>query len=141
MYKHILFATDLTEDTEFLIEKVKAIRGYTNAKLSIVHIVDPMPGYSYAYVGIEDVEGRLMEEAVRSMVKLAERLNIKTEDQYVEVGVKTKITKMADRIKADLIICGSHGRHGLSLLLDSTANAILHSAKCDVLMVRLPDEE
>ena len=32
---------------------------------------------------------------------------------------------------------GSHGRHGLALLLGSTANDVLHGAPCDVLAVRL----
>ena len=37
----------------------------------------------------------------------------------------------------DLIVVGSHGRHGLALLLGSTANDVLHGAPCDVLAVRL----
>lgn len=140
MYKHILFATDLTEDTEYLIEKVRTMRGYTGATLSVIHVVEPLPGYSYAYLGIEDIEGQLIDEARQSIEKLGEKLNITKNDQYVEVGpTKTKILKIAEDINADLIICGSHGRHGLSLLLGSTANAILHGAKCDVLTVRLPE--
>jgi len=141
MYKHILYATDLTEDTEYLIEKVRTMCKFTNAQLSLVHVVEPLPGYSYAYLGIEDIEGQLIEEAKQSISKLAGRLNIDKTHQHVEVGpTKTKILKIADDIGADLIICGSHGRHGLSLLLGSTANAILHGAKCDVLTVRLPEE-
>lgn len=142
MYKHILFATDLTEDNEFIIDKVRTMRTFTNATLSIVHVVEPLPGYSYAYLGIEDIEGQLIEEARQSIQKLGEKLNVAAKDQFLEVGpTKTKILKVADDIQADLIICGSHGRHGLSLLLGSTANAILHGAKCDVLTVRLPEEE
>ncbi len=142
MYKHVLFATDLTEDTEFLIEKVRSIRGLTGAKLSLVHVVEPLPGYSYAYLGIEDIEGQLLEEARQSISKLAEKLNVAPKDQFIEVGpTKTKILGTAEQIGADLIVCGSHGRHGLSLLLGSTANAILHGAKCDVLTVRLPEEQ
>ena len=140
MYKHILFATDLTEDTDYLVEKVRTIRGYTDAKLSLIHVVEPLPGYSYAYLGIEDIEGQLVEEAQQSMEKLGTKLSVPTTDQCIEVGpTKTKILKMAEDIGADLIVCGSHGRHGLSLLLGSTANAILHGAKCDVLTVRLPE--
>ena len=142
MYNHILFATDLTEDTEYLIEKVRTMRGYTGAKLSLVHVVEPLPGYSYAYLGIEDIEGQLIEESRQAMAKLAEKLNVGKDDHFIEVGpTKTKILKIADDIGADMIICGSHGRHGLSLLLGSTANAILHGAKCDVLTVRLPESE
>jgi len=142
MYKHILFATDLTDETEYVIEKVRALRGYTNALLSTIHVVEPLPGYSYAYLGIEDIEGQLIEEAKQAMQKLGATLNVAKENQCVEVGpTKTKILQVAEEKKVDLIICGSHGRHGLSLLLGSTANAILHGAKCDVLTVRLPEEQ
>lgn len=142
MYKHILFATDLTEDTEYLLHKVREIQNATNAKLSLIHVVEPLPGYSYAYLGIEDIEGQLIDEAKQSMQKLADQLKVGKTDQFVEVGpTKTKILGIADNVNADLIICGSHGRHGLSLLLGSTANAILHGAKCDVLTVRLPEEQ
>lgn len=142
MYKSILFATDLTDEAEFVIQKVNEMRSFTKAKLCFVHVVEPLPGYSYAYLGIEDIEGQLVDEAKQSMAKLAERLNVDKADQHIEVGpTKTKILQLADDIGADLIICGSHGRHGLSLLLGSTANAILHGAKCDVLTVRLPEEQ
>ncbi len=140
MYKHILFATDLAEDTDFILDKVRTIRGYSGALLSVVHVVEPLPGYSYAYLGIEDIEEQLISEAREALMKLGEKLSIPKERQWIEIGPsKTKILKVAADIKADLIICGSHGRHGLSLLLGSTANAILHGAKCDVLTVRLPD--
>jgi universal stress protein A len=142
MYKHILLATDLTEETQFVIDKVQEMMKFNKATLSIVHVVEPLPGYSYAYLGIEDIEGQLIAEAKQSMEKLGTKLNVGKSDQFIEVGpTKTKILKIADDVKADLIICGSHGRHGLSLLLGSTANAILHGAKCDVLTVRLPEEQ
>jgi len=142
MYKHILFATDLTEETDYLVEKVRAIRGFTGATLSLIHVVEPLPGYSYAYLGIEDIEGQLISEAKQAIEKLGLKLNVEQKDQLIEVGpTKTKILNAAEQMKADLIICGSHGRHGLSLLLGSTANAILHGAKCDVLTVRLPEEQ
>ncbi|MES2217978.1 MAG: universal stress protein [Pseudomonadota bacterium] len=140
MYKHILFATDLTDETDFIISKVRGMRGFCGAKLSLVHVVEPMPGYSYAYLGIEDIEGQLIDEAKEALNKLAAQLNVGPSDLFIEVGpTKSKILKVADEIGADLIICGSHGRHGLSLLLGSTANAVLHGAKCDVLTVRLPE--
>lgn len=142
MYKHILFATDLADDTDYIISKVRTIRSYTGAELSLIHVVEPMPGYSYAYLGIEDIEGQLIEEARTALSKLGTELDVAKKEQWVEVGpTKSKIQSIAESIGADLIVCGSHGRHGLSLLLGSTANAILHGAKCDVLVVRLPEEE
>ena len=118
------------------------MRGYTGAKLSLIHVVEPLPGYSYAYLGIEDIEGQLIEEAQQSIEKLGETLNVAKKDQFTLkwAQLKQKFLKWRKIVGADLIICGSHGRHGLSLLLGSTANAILHGAKCDVLTVRLPEE-
>ena len=140
MYKHILLATDLTDDTDYILKKVRAMREYSNARLSVVHVVEPMPGYSYAYLGIEDIEGQLIEESRTALAKVGQALGVDAKDQWIEVGpTKSKIHSVAQDIGADLIICGSHGRHGLSLLLGSTANAILHGAKCDVLTVRLPE--
>lgn len=140
MYKHILFATDLSEETDYLLNKVKGLRDLMHASLSLVHVVEPMPGYSYAYLGIEDIEGQLIEEAKTALAKLGTELAVDKPKQWVEIGpTKSKIHAVAAEIGADLIIVGSHGRHGLSLLLGSTANAVLHNAKCDVLVVRLPE--
>src|SRR5579862_9000863 len=136
MYKHILFATDLSEETDYLLNKVRGMCDLTKSALSLVHVVEPMPGYSYAYLGIEDIEGQLIEEARNALAQLGSQLNVDKTKQWVEVGpTKSKIQAIAAQIKADLIIVGSHGRHGLSLLLGSTANAVLHGAKCDVLVV------
>ena len=140
MYKQILVATDLSTETDFILDKVRGIQVYSGAQLNLVHVVEPLPGYSYAYLGIEDIEEQLIQEARETLAKLGEKLTIPKDHQWIEIGpAKNKILKIADDIQADLIICGSHGRHGLSLLLGSTANAILHGAKCDVLTVRLPD--
>lgn len=142
MYKHILLATDLSDEAEYILKKVRKIRGYTGARLSLIHVVEPMPGYSYAYLGIEDIEGQLIEESRAALAKIGHSLEVDKKDQWIEVGpTKSKIQAVAEKIGADLIVCGSHGRHGLSLLLGSTANAILHGAKCDVLVVRLPESD
>ena len=50
---------------------------------------------------------------------------------------ETEIHNVAEEIGADLIVVGSHGRHGLALIFGSTANGVLHGATCDVLAVRV----
>jgi universal stress protein A len=58
--------------------------------------------------------------------------------RYIVTGhTESEIHRVAKEISADLIIVGSHGRHGLALLLGSTANGVLHGATCDVLAVRV----
>src|SRR5689334_6777887 len=85
MYKHILFATDLSDEADFIINKVRGMRDYTQAKLSLIHVVEPMPGYSYAYLGIEDIEGQLIEESRNALAKLGETLLVNPDDQWIEV--------------------------------------------------------
>jgi universal stress protein A len=138
MYKSILLATDLRDDSADILSRAIFMQKQTGAQLSLVHVVEPLPGYSYAYLGIEDIEAQLVAEAKNILSNFAAQLNIPDERQFVVVGpIKLQILSIAATVAADLIICGSHGRHGFSLLLGSTANAILHGAICDVLTVRL----
>ena len=48
------------------------------------------------------------------------------------------IVDLADSARAELVVVGTHGRTGLSrLTLGSTAEAVIRSAPCSVLVVRL----
>ena len=81
-----------------------------------------------------------METAAKKKFdRLAEKLGIPKEKCLIPSGqAEPMILEAAKRLKADLIVVGSHGRHGLSLmLLGSTANSVLHNAPCDVLAVRV----
>lgn len=53
---------------------------------------------------------------------------------------KLVILEQAKKLHTDLIVMGSHGRHGISLLLGSTANGVIHHAQCDVFVVRVKEE-
>lgn len=69
---------------------------------------------------------------------LGDAFEVDADHQYLERGhAPTQILRLAKDTGADLIVVGSHGRHGLRLLLGSTANAVLHGAECDVLAVRV----
>ncbi len=140
-YKHILLTCDLAHDDSVVNNKAIALAQQFGAKLSIAHVVEPIPAYSFGYLGIADVAGQLLKNAGEEMEKLGSRLKIAKEDQHVKVGaVKTELLEIADKLAIDLIVIGSHGRHGLGRLLGSTANAVLHGALCDVLVVRAAAE-
>ncbi len=140
MYKHLLIATDLLPENNILFDKAFALAKEWRAKVSMVHVVEPLPGYGYAYVGSADVEDALIKEAKKHMSSLAKKYGINETDTVVDIGpTKTEIIRVAEEKNADLIIVGSHGRSGWSLLLGSTATAVLHSAGCDVLTIRMPD--
>jgi universal stress protein A len=152
MYKHILFATELTASKNHIEDKVAQLQKLTQAKLSVIHVVEPVPNDYYGGVygvipGLDPVDSigttKLLEKQANKLLQpLVKRLNITEQDLYIPIGQTSgEILDFAEKEQVDLIITGSHGVHGLKLLLGSTANAILHGAKCDVLAVRYKDKE
>lgn len=138
IYQHVLIATDLSEENTIVVEKAIAIAKAFDAKVSVLHVVEPLPGYGYAYVGIADIEAELQVEAVKSMEALAKKYNIPLERCHVEVGpMKIEMINLINKEKIDCLVVGSHGRHGFSELLGSTAHIAVHSASCDVITVRI----
>lgn len=143
-YKNILLTIDFSEDDEFITDKASHLAKLLNANLSIIHILDdiPMPDTPYGTViPLDEDSSYPMLEAEKTQLKqLADQLSIAATNRWLVWGEpKQEIALFAERENIDLIIVGSHGRHGLALLLGSTANGVLHHAKCDVLAVRLPD--
>lgn len=141
-YKKILIALELTEKTDKkLMKKAKELAS-KDANLFVIHSVEHTSSYGAAYgisAGI-DVDNVLLEEAEKRVRHFSENFHIPKERQFCKLGVaKFVILEHAQEISADLIIMGSHGRHGLRLLLGSTTNAVLHGVKCDVLAVRVHD--
>ena len=144
-YQHILLAVDFSIHGDHVIQKAKYLANIFHAKLSIIHVLDniPMPDTAYGTVIplYEDSSYELLEEEKSRFMQIGNRLNIDPGCRWMVWGVPgQEIIRIAEQEHIDLIVVGSHGRHGLALLLGSTANSILHHAKCDVLAVRLQDE-
>jgi universal stress protein A len=138
VYNHILVATDLSEENNPVIEKAIDLAGCFDSKLSFVHVVEPLPGYGYAYVGVADIESQLIEEAKEAMKTLAAKHNLPADQCHVQVGpTKIEIMGLVKEQEVDCIVLGSHGRHGIAELLGSTAHAVVHGAPCDVVTVRI----
>lgn len=143
-YKHILLAADFLGHGEVVATRAKDLADKYQAKLSIVHVLDSLPITDPAYGPVipfdMDLTAELTKAAKKRLAKLGEELGVPEDSQLIEMGSpKLEIVRIAQEKNADLIVVGSHGRHGLALFLGSTANGVLHHAKCDVLAVRLQD--
>ena len=137
-YKHILFATDLTEVCNKIAPKVQKLAELYGAKISLIHVIEPTP--TFGYPGLPDIESTVSEHVQQAMAELADNIEVPRERQHIEIGsVKSQVLQFASGINADLIVVGSHGRHGLSRLLGSSASAIVSGAVCDVLLLRVPE--
>ena len=141
-YKHILVGLDLSTESQQVVNRVKFLFDNTNTKISICHILEPL-AFTYGGdipVDLSDVQTQLHDQAKERLSALGAELNVSAEDQHVILGHPAQeMHSMAKNFNIDLIVLGSHGRHGLSLIFGSTSNSVLHGAECDVLAVRITD--
>ncbi len=145
MYKHILLAVDFSANTENIVTRAIEVVNQNGAKLSLVHILDniPMPDTSYGTIISlgDESDNLLLEQEKNNLTMLGEKLNVPDNQRWLIWGTpKDEITTLAAQESVDLIVIGSHARHGLALLLGSTASGVLHHAPCDVLAVKLPHD-
>lgn len=143
-YKRLLVAVELIPDTDAeVIKAAQEMAEKYGAQLVLVHAIEYMSSYgaSYGVAVTAEMENFLLESAQKGIRELGLKLNIPEDRQVLKVGfAKSVILSAVDEIGADMIVVGSHGRHGIRVLLGSTSNAVLHGAKCDVLVVRLKDK-
>lgn len=140
-YRRILAAIDLTDDAAQVLERAHDLARRYGSELLLIHVVEPVPMDAAGEAMIPPATGletELYENAQRRLRELTVRLGLGEVRQQVVIGyTKREVLGFAEDNEVDLIVVGSHGRHGLSLLLGSTANAVLHGAPCDVLAVRV----
>ncbi|WP_292959327.1 universal stress protein [Neptuniibacter sp. UBA6509] len=143
-YNKILLALDLSSESDQLREKTCEIAKSNKAELHLLHVIEPL---SFAYGGdvpmdLTSIQEQLNDHAKDKLAKFCNQLDYPVASQQVSIGqTETEIHRIADNENVDLIIVGSHGRHGIALLLGSTANGVLHGANCDVLAVRIQEEQ
>ncbi len=143
-YRHVLAAVDLTDESRQVVDTARSVANDNNSKLSLISVVKPLAqvygGLDMALISQGDVSfEHEAEVAARAQLEdLARTIDVEVTDVHVKIGGPAlEIRQGAEDLEADLIVIGTHGRHGLGLLLGSTANGVLHGVKCDVLTVRI----
>lgn len=143
-YRHLLLGLDLSNESQQVVARAAAMRDAFGCELSVVHVIEPL---SFAYGGdipmdFSGIQEEIHKQARAHMAQICDPLNIPETNRHLVVGrAETEIHHVGEEIGADLIVVGSHGRHGLALLMGSTANGVLHGARCDVLAVRVKSRE
>ncbi len=139
-YQNILVAIDLSDDSTAVVQRGRAIAAHNGAQLHLVHVIEPL---SFAYGGdipmdFSGIQEEIHQQATQQMRRFAESNKIDVPHQHLVLGKpEVEIHATARDLGTDLIVVGSHGRHGLALLMGSTANGVMHGAQCDVLAVRV----
>jgi universal stress protein A len=139
-YQHILAAVDFSPGIEGMMQRVVDLVVRYGARLSVIHVVEYLPVAMDAELmlpPLAGIEEQLMENARKRLEQLILSLDLEEVSHYVEMGsAKLEILRVAESQGVDLVVVGSHGRHGLARMLGSTASAVLQGAHCDVLAVR-----
>ena len=139
-YNKILVAVDLSEDSTIVTQRAKACASRMDAELTLVHVVEyvPVEPMGEALLPAVQIEDELVESARNRLKSLAEANGLGDAQRWVEVGsIKSEVVRVAKEQKVDLIILGSHERHGIAIMLNFTEDTVLHAAPCDVLAIRL----
>lgn len=141
-YRRILLAADFSEHGEQVIQRAQELAKKYAAELGIIHVVENVPIMDSSYGPIVpfdiDLTEQMVESARKRLTEIADSLVITQDRRWIEIGSpKVEIIRIAKEWQADLIVIGSHGRHGIGLLLGSTAASVIHHAESDVLAVRL----
>lgn len=137
-YQNILVPLDIFSDYKKVFERALSI-AQNPSEISLVYVTFPHVYFeSYGFgVGADYIDDN-QKSSKETLLKLAKEHNIPDKQIYAPIGSPIdEIHQLSERIKADLIVMGTHGQSGLKLLLGSTANGVLHGVKCDVLAVRI----
>ncbi|MDH5481115.1 MAG: universal stress protein [Nitrosomonas sp.] len=144
-YQNILVAIDFSEYGMEVALKAKQLAEQFNAPLNVLHVLDniPIPDTPYGTViplDTVDLTNELLEIEKKKFKQICDQLNIDPDRRWLIWGEpQHEITQTASQEKIDLIIVGSHGHHGLAILVGSTAKGVLYHANCDVLAIHLRD--
>lgn len=139
-YKKILLVVDLTEDSDLVGERAKAIAACYGSHIQLLHVVEyvPVEPMGETLLPAVQIEEELIGRAHQRLKELAGRLKLDDSECFVEAGnIKAEILRVAEEQHVDLIVLGSRERHGLAILLNFTEDTVLHASPCDVLAVRL----
>lgn len=141
-YKNILVAVDGSKESDYALQKAIAIvKRNEGATLNIVHILDSrLETYGRAATELAREEA---DKLLAECEEKAKEAGVKNVNILVQFGSpKVVIAKdVAEKVNADLILCGASGLNAIErFIVGSVSGSIVRNAKCDVLVVRTPEE-
>lgn len=156
-YKTILYATDLSDNAAHAFRHAIGLSRTDNARIHLLHVLPEMDAAMLNYVSTVMGEGKLAsyelehKEEIKDQIRLRlhkfakEELADHPEDlqRIAEIEVHhgnpvVQILEAADRVNADLIVMGTHGKGMIKhAFLGSVAEKVLRKVHRPVLVVPL----
>ncbi len=144
MYQRILVPVDAGQTSELASREAIQLVGHSGGELQIVHMIEEVTTLSDMALSNNNVFRNAVRESGRQILSKSEGIahatSVKVATKLVEVTPGTRIANaIVDEAKAwsaDLIVIGTHGRHGFShLLLGSVADGVIRLTSIPVLLI------
>lgn len=143
--ERILCPLDFSEFSARAFDYAQSLARHYQCSLLIEHVVQPVLSAYPAYIDpgvVEKVSQGLRqyaEDELRAFLKSHSRNGVQVESLLREGEVTDTILATAEARAIDLIVMGTHGRHGLDRwLVGSVTEKVLRKARCPVLAVPKP---
>ena len=144
MFKHILVPIDGNQTALLAVDRAVELAQAFGADLYLVYVID---NYPFVGIGMDYALGQneflaaanaSAQRALTTAAQVVERAGLRCTQKIVEGHVlHESILQAAADVNSDLIVMGSHGRHGIEkLLLGSVTQRVLSHTQLPVLVVR-----
>jgi nucleotide-binding universal stress UspA family protein len=139
---HILVPTDFSPPSDAALTRAKDLAQKYGAQVSLLHVVtDPRAIGVWTPEVYVPADAATQERLLREAKERLESQLTEDERSRFAVTIEARVGDVAEHIleiareqKVDLIVMGTHGRHGLAhLLLGSVAERVLRNGPCPVL--------
>jgi len=140
----ILHPTDFSDRSAHALRLACSLARDYGARLVVLHVAEPPPPPYEQGVMLPTSVDLDEERADLERLAVPDDDVIRVERRFEKGDPATVTLRVADEVRADLIVMGTHGRTGLSrLLMGSVAEQVVRRARCPVLTVKtpLPEEE
>ena len=140
MYKNIMVPIDLSDSDggEGVMRQAKQIAECYSAQLTLVSVVEPIPPI-VAFQMPKEYGQKARDTVKQELAKLAQKVGL-AEGSYTTASrhghVYHEILDVAQELKPDLILIGSHDPEASDYLLGSVAARIVRHAGCSVFVIR-----
>ena len=138
--QRIVHPTDFSKTADRAFQKAVEFAKQNRAELLLVHVLlralPPPSLWRGVYDRIDAQERRVAETRLSALLTRARRAKVQARTLLLSGVTYDQIVRVAESMRAGLIVMGSHGRTGLSkLLLGSVAERVSGLAPCPVLIV------
>ncbi|MEW6739857.1 MAG: universal stress protein [Nitrospirota bacterium] len=136
----ILVAHDGSKSSDKALKKAVELAINFNASLTVLAVIPELYLTELSDADRNRIFEALSRETAEAMEKIRKSLSGKSMEVKTLIrqgDPAEKILETAQKMKVDLIVTGSHGRHGTKkFLLGSVSSKIVDYSKCPVLVVK-----